>query len=176
MGVDDFAFRKGCNYGTILIDLDQRKPIDLLPDREGRTLENWLAAHPGIELITRDRSSSYANAVTSACPNAIQVADRWHLLSNLSEAVERFLDGQRSAIRQAAQFINQQSASPLISPAVSLTEKDLSNPIELQLPDDQPTETVVPSEKRYELYQRARAASARNYSSKAIVFGLLRLT
>ncbi|MGX5853739.1 transposase [Dyadobacter jiangsuensis] len=72
MGVDDFAFRKGCNYGTILIDLDQRKPIDLLPDREGRTLENWLAAHPGIELITRDRSSIYANAVTSACPNAVQ--------------------------------------------------------------------------------------------------------
>lgn len=168
LGVDDFAFRKGCNYGTILIDLDQRKPIDLLPDREGRTLENWLAAHPGVELITRDRSSIYANAVTSACPDAIQVADRWHLLSNLSEAVERFLDGQRSAIRQTAQFINQQSVSPFISPAVSLTEKDLSNPIELQLPDDQLTETAVPGEKRYELYQRAKELQQQGHSIRAI--------
>ena len=179
LGVDDFAFRKGCNYGTILIDLDQHKPIDLLPDREGRTLENWLGAHPGIELITRDRSSIYASAVTSACPNAIQpggraVADRWHLLSNLSEAVERFLDGQRSAIRQATQFISQRSVSLLISPSVSSAEKDSSSPIDL--PGDQRPETPTPSKKRYELYQRARAASARNYSSKVIVFGLLRPT
>jgi len=175
LGVDDFAFKKGHNYGTILIDLDLRKPIDLLPNREGRTLENWLGAHPGIELITRDRSSIYANAVTSACPNATQVADRWHLLSNLSEAVERFLDGQRSAIRQAAQFISQQSVSPGISPAVSLTEKDLSNPIDLQLPGDQLTEIATSSEKRCELYQRAGRRPLKNYSSKAIVFGLLPL-
>lgn len=57
LGVDDFAFKKGRNYGTILIDLDGHTPLDLLPDREGKTLETWLQNHPGIELVTRDRSS-----------------------------------------------------------------------------------------------------------------------
>jgi transposase len=85
VGVDDFAFKKGQIYGTILVDLEQRKPVELLPDREGKTLEAWLKDHPGIELLTRDRSSVYANAMTTACPQAVQVADRWHLLRNLSE-------------------------------------------------------------------------------------------
>lgn len=101
VGVDDFAFRKGRRYGTIIIDLDKRQPIDLLPDREGKTLEAWFRDHPGIELVTRDRSSVYANAITTACPDAVQVADRWHLLANLSEVVERFLDTQREAITQS---------------------------------------------------------------------------
>ncbi|MCC5612743.1 ISL3 family transposase [Nostoc sp. CHAB 5834] len=101
LGVDDFAFRKGRRYGTILIDLDRHQPIDVLPDREGKTLEVWLGNHPGIELVTRDYSCVYANAITTACPDAVQVADRWHLLANLSEVVERFLDTPRKAINQS---------------------------------------------------------------------------
>jgi len=77
LGIDDFAFRKGNTYGTILVDLEQRKVIDLLPDRESKTVEAWLTAHPGVEVVSRDRSPVYAHAVTAAAPMAIQVADRW---------------------------------------------------------------------------------------------------
>ncbi|WP_345244896.1 ISL3 family transposase [Nibrella saemangeumensis] len=105
VGVDTFAFRKGRRYGAILIDLDRHQPIDVLPNREGKTLEDWLGLHPGIELITRDRSSVYANAITTACPQAVQVADRWHLLANLSEVMERFLDTQeRTSTSQSWQL------------------------------------------------------------------------
>ncbi|GAB3995655.1 hypothetical protein GCM10028807_36380 [Spirosoma daeguense] len=166
LGVDDFAFKKGRNYGTILIDLDQHKPIDVLPDREGKTLEDWLRAHPGVELITRDRSSIYANAISSACPNATQVADRWHLLKNLSEAVERFLDSQRPAIREAAQLISQQSTIPITS--VSLTEMDLPKPVSQQLPDDQSPDQPIHTEKRYERYQRAKELQQQGHSIRAI--------
>lgn len=83
MGIDDWAFRKGTNYGTILVDLEKRKAIDLLPDREMETVKEWLEAHPGIGVISRDRANCYAQAATLGAPNAIQVADRWHLLKNL---------------------------------------------------------------------------------------------
>jgi transposase len=100
LGVDDFAFRKGNTYGTILIDLEKRKPVDLLPDREGKTLESWLLAHPGVAVVSRDRSSVYANAIRNACPEAIQVADRWHLLKNLGENTAKYLEAKRSLIQE----------------------------------------------------------------------------
>lgn len=91
------------------------------------------------------------------------------MLSNLSEAVERFLDGQRSAIRRAAQFIRQQAVNQLISfSAVSVPEKDLSTPIDLQLPDNQLTEMAAPSEKRYELYQQVKELQQQGHSIRAI--------
>jgi transposase len=91
VGVDDFAFRRGQRYGTLPVDLEQRLPIDLLPDREVETLSAWLKAHPGIEVVTRDRSKTYACAITEGAPSAVQVADRWHLLKNLREALEQVL-------------------------------------------------------------------------------------
>lgn len=91
LGVDDFAFRRGIRYGTILVDLERRRPVDLLPDRESNTLKQWLAAHPEVEIISRDRSKTYAEAATNGAPHAIQVADRWHLLKNLGEYLERLL-------------------------------------------------------------------------------------
>jgi transposase len=94
IGVDDFAFRRGQRYGTLLVDLERRCPIDLLPDREAETLSAWLKAHPGIEIITRDRSKTYASGITEGASAATQIADRWHLLKNLREALEGLLKRQ----------------------------------------------------------------------------------
>jgi transposase len=91
IGVDDWAMRKGHIYGTILCDLEQGNVIDLLPDREAETLAEWLKAHPTVEIVARDRSQAYAAGVTEGAPDAIQVADRWHLTSNLVEAIESTL-------------------------------------------------------------------------------------
>lgn len=104
LGVDDFAFRKGRNYGTILVDLERHHPIALLPDRQAETLANWLHEHPGIEILSRDRSKTYQSAMTDGAPQALQVADRFHLVKNLSETLENTLNSywaELKAIEQA---------------------------------------------------------------------------
>lgn len=89
--IDDWAFAKGRRYGTILVDLERGVPVDLLPDRTTATLAAWLQAHPGIEVVTLYRFIDYALAVNEVCPTVQQVADRWHLLKNLRETLERVL-------------------------------------------------------------------------------------
>lgn len=97
----------GCSYGTILVDLEKRKPIDLLPDREMGTVKKWLETRPGIEIVSRDRASCYSKAAELGAPQAIQVADRWHLLKNLGDALKRMLDKHNQELRLAAKDIAQ---------------------------------------------------------------------
>ena len=89
--IDDFAFRKGHTYGTILVNLETGRPLDLLPDRDSASVAAWLRDHPTITVITRDRADAYASGATQGAPQATQVRDRWHLLHNLSETVEEIL-------------------------------------------------------------------------------------
>ena len=102
VGIDDWAFRKGHQYGTILVDLQCRCPVDLLPDRSSESVAAWLKAHPEIEVVSRDRAQVYAQAAREGAPQSEQVVDRWHLLRNLGEAIERLTAQQAPHLRQAA--------------------------------------------------------------------------
>ena len=102
LGVDDWAMRKGHRYGTILVDLERHQPIELLPDRETSTLANWLLAHPGVEIVTRDRSKAYESGIRQGVPSAIQVAERFHLLQNLAETLDQALGAHSQTLKALA--------------------------------------------------------------------------
>jgi transposase len=110
VGVDDWAMKKARTYGSILVDLERRKPIELLPDRTASTFSAWLRRYPDIEIIARDRSSEYARGATTAS-KAIQVADRWHLLLNARQMVERWLAGAHVRLRRLPLIEHQPVAS-----------------------------------------------------------------
>ncbi len=112
IGVDDWAWRRGRSYGTIICDLERYRVIDLLPGRAAGPLRDWLVAHPDVQVVSRDRSGPYAEAARTGAPAATQVADRWHLVVNASDALRALVERHQSAIRQAAQQMARDPPAP----------------------------------------------------------------
>src|SRR6266567_2897412 len=103
VGLDDWSWKRRLRYGTLICDLESRKPLDVLPDRSVETVSAWFEKHPSVEIVSRDRSSEYAAAIKKGAPQAIEVADRWHLGKNLAESIETLLARCRAEIRRALQ-------------------------------------------------------------------------
>jgi transposase len=118
IGVDEWAWRKGVRYGTLIVDLERHRVAVLLPERDADQVAAWLARYPGISVVSRDRSALFADAATRGAPQATQVADRFHVLRNLGEALEKFLLHQRGHLKEAAASTAAALAPPPALPAV----------------------------------------------------------
>ena len=122
VGIDDWAWSKGQRYGTIVVGLERGDVIDLLPDRDADTVAKWLKDHPGIELVSRDRSSAFTQAATEGASQAEQVADRWHLLKNLREAIERLFERHSAVVGEALKAIEAPATPANESPTADTAE------------------------------------------------------
>jgi transposase len=146
--VDDFALKKGHVYGTILLDMETGERVDVLPDRTAEALTAWLRERPGVELVCRDRASAYAEAVRAACPDATQVADRFHLWMNLCEAVEKCVAAHRGCLPE---------------PAPEAASEPVGQPPEAAVP-----ETSVPAEGLRAIRRRERHTAVHALYDKGI--------
>lgn len=129
IGIDDWAWRKGQRYGTIICDLERNRVIDLLPDRNANTVAHWLKRHPGIEVIARDRAGVYSKGARRGAPDAMQVADRFHLLQSLSDALHLAVSRHRNALGAAAkavaaEVVREDNAKPESRPKEASTKLD----------------------------------------------------
>jgi transposase len=123
LGVDEWAWKRGSRYGTILCDLEKRRVVDLLPDSHAQSFARWLETHPGVEVVSRDRAGAYAEGASQGAPQAVQVADRWHLLRNLREALQRVVEREQAQLGRAAQSVAESRVATASSLSTSVEEK-----------------------------------------------------
>ena len=174
LGVDDWAFRKGVNYGTILIDMETSRPIDLLPSRESNDLKGWLKKYPDVKIVTRDRASSYSSAINEVCPDAIQVADRFHLLMNLSDALDQYFKSVwpeiRLLIKNKTEEIIKTSASGKLPDEI----ENINSESIATVPEIEPVHT----DKRTDTFNKVKKLQEKGISSRraAKVLGICRNT
>lgn len=167
LGIDDFALRKGQVYGTILVDLERHQPVDLLPERSADAVATWLGEHPGVEVITRDRSAEYAEAARRGAPDALQVADRFHLLQNLREMLQRLALQHQGVLRAVVQG----SAPPGEEPSSAQKEAPTFVPPTAALAPRSQAERGRSQERREQRtarYQRVKELRAQGLSMAAI--------
>jgi transposase len=140
LGVDDFSWRRGVRYGTILCDLEQRHPLAVLPECSVATFADWLEQHPGMHIISRDRGGIYAEGARRGAPRAEQVADRWHLLKNLGDALEHYLIREQHVLSSGGVVASLSIPGPatssapvdLVSPGTSRRKQRLEQVLALQ--------------------------------------------
>ncbi|MBP2307477.1 ISL3 family transposase [Azospirillum melinis] len=125
LGVGEWAWRKGHRYGTILVDLERGDLVDLLPDRDASSFAAWLRAHPGVEVIVRDRADVYADGARQGAASAVHVADRWHLLRNLGDAVCAAIGAHHAAVRRAATPCASAGAPPVTRAPAKPSARDV---------------------------------------------------
>jgi transposase len=168
IGVDDWAFKKGRNYGTIIVDLGNSRVVDLLADRDAGTLATWLEKHPEVHTVSRDRASAYALGIRKGAPQAIQVADRFHLLVNLRNALQRSFQRHSAVLKETFRLFNEQN-----SPHIQQNDEEKIIAAPITKPSIPPSENPslytgnVSSQRQYK-FEKAKELYAKGYKIRAI--------
>jgi transposase len=168
LGVDDFAFRKGRSYGTILVDQQKHQIVDLLPDREASSLAAWLKNHPEIEIVIRDRGQAYADGIRQGAPQSVQIADRFHLMQNLTDALKRLVRRKSRKLQQALD----EPARADQRPEPEAGDQHLQ--AETGRQSQQDLNSAASRERRYQLYSKVKELAARGLTTNQIA-GRLRI-